>query len=97
MSTASEIDTAGFLIESVVSKTKQLQKETSSSGISSPTYISKSNEDQCQTYRIPSLVTAPDGTLICAVEARWKYKGDYGDGKISLAVKRSQDGGETWA
>lgn len=49
-------------------------------------------------YRIPALVTAPDGTLLAFAEARKNNLGDPG-GKgntIDLVMKRSRDGGRTW-
>ncbi|CAI9429606.1 Sialidase [Candidatus Ornithobacterium hominis] len=48
-------------------------------------------------FRIPSLVTAPDGTLIAVVDERFNQCGDlkYND-DINIVMKRSFDNGKTW-
>lgn len=47
------------------------------------------------TYRIPSLLVTPRGTLLAFCEARRRGSGDSGD--IDLVVRRSEDGGRTWS
>jgi sialidase-1 len=47
------------------------------------------------TYRIPSLILAPDGTLLAFAEGRRGGAGDAGD--IDLVLRRSHDGGRSWA
>lgn len=49
------------------------------------------------TFRIPALVTAPDGTLIAFAEGRKENTGDPGRGDIDLVCKRSTDNGATWS
>src|SRR5690606_14074232 len=46
------------------------------------------------SYRIPSIVRTPDGTLIAFAEGRKDSDGDYGN--INLVYKRSFDNGNTW-
>src|SRR5258708_6529105 len=46
------------------------------------------------TYRIPSLIVSPRGTLLAFCEGRKKSASDAGD--IDLVLKRSPDGGKTW-
>ncbi len=46
------------------------------------------------TYRIPSLLVTPRGTLLAFAEGRRHGAGDAGD--VDLLVKRSADGGRTW-
>ena len=46
-------------------------------------------------YRIPSLISTPKGTLIALVDARKDRKGDIPN-NVDLAIRRSEDGGETW-
>lgn len=48
-------------------------------------------------FRIPSLVTASDGTLIAVVDERFNQCGDlkYND-NINIIMKRSFDNGKTW-
>jgi sialidase-1 len=47
------------------------------------------------TYRIPSVIVTPTGTLLGFAEARRTGAGDAGD--IDLVVKRSRDGGASWS
>jgi hypothetical protein len=46
-------------------------------------------------YRIPSLISTPNGTLIALVDARKDRRGDIPN-NVDLAIRRSVDGGETW-
>ena len=46
------------------------------------------------TYRIPSLIVGPKGTVLAFCEGRKNSRGDTGD--IDLVLKRSRDGGKTW-
>jgi len=57
--------------------------------------VFNSGDDGVNTYRIPSIVTAKDGSLLVFAEARytsWQDK-SYTD----VVVKRSTDGGLTWS
>lgn len=47
------------------------------------------------TYRIPSLAVTAKGTLLAFAELRKNNGGDTGD--IDIVLKRSADGGRTWA
>jgi sialidase-1 len=53
-----------------------------------------SGESGYHTYRIPSAIVAPKGTLLAFAEGRRGGAGDAGD--IDLVLRRSQDGGRTW-
>jgi sialidase-1 len=46
------------------------------------------------TYRIPSAIVTPKGTVLAFAEGRRGGTGDAGD--IDLVLRRSQDGGRTW-
>jgi sialidase-1 len=46
------------------------------------------------TYRIPSVIVSPKGTVLAFCEGRKAGRGDTGD--IDLLLKRSTDGGKTW-
>ncbi len=46
------------------------------------------------TYRIPSLIASPKGTLLAFCEGRKSGRGDAGN--IDLILRRSLDGGRTW-
>ncbi|MFA5688218.1 MAG: sialidase family protein [Kiritimatiellales bacterium] len=54
-----------------------------------------SGNDGYNTYRIPALITAADGTVLAFCEGRRDGKGD--TGKIDLIIKRSMDGGKNWS
>ena len=47
------------------------------------------------TYRIPSVIATPKGTLLAFAEGRRTGAGDAGD--IDLVVRRSGDGGASWS
>ncbi|QJB38038.1 exo-alpha-sialidase [Chitinophaga oryzae] len=47
------------------------------------------------SYRIPVLLTAPDGQLLAFCEGRKASASDAGD--IDILLKRSADGGKTWS
>lgn len=48
-------------------------------------------------YRIPALATAPDGTVIAAIDERVPSCADLGKNKdINIVIRRSEDHGETW-
>lgn len=49
------------------------------------------------TYRIPNIAQAADGTLIAVAEARLTSAADPGGTHIDLVAKRSFDGGRTWS
>ncbi len=49
------------------------------------------------TFRIPTIVTTPDGSLIAFAEGRKENRHDPGGGDIDLVVKRSTDQGATWS
>ena len=48
-----------------------------------------------KTYRIPAIVSSPDGSLLAFCEGRVKGSGDFGD--INIVMKKSIDGGTTWS
>ena len=53
-----------------------------------------SGADGYNTYRIPSLICTPEGTLLAFCEGR-KFRGD-DESPTNLVLKRSRDGGKTW-
>lgn len=58
-----------------------------------PVFVS--GADGHKSYRIPSIITAPNGDLLAIVEGRVSNAGDFGD--INLVMKRSTDRGKTWS
>ena len=59
--------------------------------------VSTTDENGYHTYRIPSVTTAPDGSLIAIVEGRKHSSFDPGRGNIELVYKRSSAGGMSWS
>lgn len=47
------------------------------------------------TFRIPSLLTTPSGTLLATCEGRKNNRRDHGN--LDLVLKRSEDLGQTWS
>ena len=59
------------------------------------TEVYSSGESGYHTFRIPSVIATPRGTLLAFAEARREGAGDAGD--IDLVLKRSEDGGLSWS
>lgn len=47
-------------------------------------------------YRIPAVVTMPDGDLVAVADKRWENNGDL-PGRIDVVCRRSTDNGATWS
>ena len=63
----------------------------------SSTVLFKSGQDNTHTFRIPALITAPNGDLIAACDARRKNAADLiWVRDIDIVLKRSSDNGKTW-
>ncbi|MFO0967000.1 MAG: exo-alpha-sialidase [Gemmataceae bacterium] len=56
--------------------------------------VFESGKEGYHTFRIPSLLVTPKGTLLAFCEGRKNSSSDTGD--IDLVLKRSTDGGKTW-
>ena len=54
-----------------------------------------SGQEGYHTYRIPALAVAPDGAVLAFCEARRHTGRD--DDQIDILLRRSTDGGRTWA
>lgn len=52
------------------------------------------NYENSRAYRIPSLLTTQDGTVIAAIDKRNSGAADQGN--IDTVIRRSMDGGKTW-
>jgi sialidase-1 len=61
------------------------------------TDVFRAGVDGYHSYRIPAIVTAPDGSLVAFAEARKENRSDPGGGDIDLVAKRSVDQGVTWS
>ncbi len=81
--------------------TMHLHEFTATAGSFTPldlpeqTDVYVSGTDGYDTYRIPSIITTPRGSLLAFAEGRKHGRGDSGD--IDMLVKRSDDGGQTWS
>jgi sialidase-1 len=54
-----------------------------------------SGTDGHKSYRIPSIIGLPDGTLLAFAEGRVKGSNDFGD--VNIVLKRSIDNGKAWS
>lgn len=52
-------------------------------------------QDNCDTYRIPGLVTTNNGTLIAVYDNRYNNSKDLQE-NVDIGMSRSTDGGQTW-
>jgi len=52
-------------------------------------------QDNCDTYRIPGIITAKSGTLIAVYDNRYKRSKDLQE-DIDIGMSRSTDGGNSW-
>ncbi|PIF02193.1 MAG: sialidase [Draconibacterium sp.] len=57
--------------------------------------IRQQGQDNCDTYRIPGLVTTSEGSLIAVYDARYNNAKDLQE-DIDIGMSRSTDGGQTW-
>ena len=60
--------------------------------------FNKSMRDSVSCFRIPAIVTAPNGDLIAAIDERIPSCGDLKWSKnINIVIRRSSDNGKTWS
>lgn len=57
--------------------------------------LRSAGQDNCNTYRIPGLVTTNNGSLIAVYDNRYNNSKDLQE-DIDIGMSRSTDGGETW-
>lgn len=57
--------------------------------------LRKSGQDNCDTYRIPGLITTDKGTLIAVYDNRYNRSKDLQE-NIDIGMSRSTDGGHSW-
>ena len=60
-----------------------------------PQDLFKAGESGHKIYRIPSIITTNDGTLLAFAEGRVDGGGDTGD--INMVMRRSEDNGNSWS
>lgn len=61
-----------------------------------PVVLFRRGEGGVHTYRIPALIETRGGTLLAVADARHDGAGDL-PARISLAMRRSDDGGRSWS
>lgn len=60
--------------------------------------FSAKNQNNVACYRIPALITAPNGDLVAAIDERVPSCGDLKHNKdINIVIRRSTDNGATWS
>jgi sialidase-1 len=59
------------------------------------TTVFESGTDGYKSFRIPAIISLPNGNLLAFCEGRVKGAGDFGD--IDIVMKRSTDKGATWS
>jgi sialidase-1 len=57
--------------------------------------VRKKGQDNCDTYRIPGLITTKKGTLIGVYDNRYNNSLDLQE-HVDIGMSRSTDGGESW-
>ena len=57
--------------------------------------VRAAGQDNCDTYRIPGMVTTGEGTLIAVYDNRYNNSKDLQE-DINVGMSRSTDGGQTW-
>jgi sialidase-1 len=57
--------------------------------------VRKKGQDNCDTYRIPGLITTKKGTLIAVYDNRYNNSLDLQE-HVDIGMSRSTDGGESW-
>lgn len=63
-------------------------------GVATPTPLFVNGTHGYACYRIPALVTLPDGTLLAFAEGRHHTCGDFGN--VQIVLRASHDDGKTW-
>lgn len=88
------------LLVSCKGKVDTAQKEKTETAKETPEFVALFNsgmEEGVACYRIPAIVTAPNGDLIAAIDQRVPGCGDLKWSKnINIIIRRSNDNGKTW-
>ena len=87
-------------VHSAESETEGEEKKTTISDLTAPfrpdvEFVINGDTLTSQSYRIPTMVTLDDGTIVAAADIRWNTT--YDGGGLDTLVARSTDGGATWS
>ncbi len=86
-----------FLVSNVV-VSQEKQHQLAKGLIESQVLFSTSMNPAVSCYRIPAIVTAPNGDLIAAIDERVPSCGDLKWSRdINIVIRRSSDNGKTWS
>lgn len=86
-----------FLLVSCATKVQNESNKTSNNQIEFVDLFSTGMDENVSCYRIPAIVTAPNGDVIAAIDERVPNCGDLKWSKdINIIVRRSSDNGKTW-
>lgn len=87
-----------FILLSVVSLTAYPQIKTENETPDLKNLFFTNLEEGVSCYRIPAIVTAPNGDLIAAIDQRVPSCGDLKWSKdINIIIRRSDDNGDSWS
>jgi len=83
---------------SVIGNAQKNKKVALESEIEFLNLFGERNKDGVSCYRIPAIVTAPNGDLIVAIDQRVPSCGDLQWSKdINIVIRRSEDNGDSWS
>ena len=72
--------------------------QTQSSPLEFSNLFDATNKNDIACYRIPAMVTAPNGDLLAAIDERGPSCADLrGNRDINIVLRRSSDNGATWS
>jgi sialidase-1 len=87
-----------LLAGTLISCNPKEKSQTASEKIEFVDLFDTSMNPDVSCYRIPAIVTAPNGDLIAAIDERVPSCGDLKwSGDINIVTRRSSDNGETWS
>lgn len=72
-----------------------INAQQSKSSSSNSVTVFESGTEGYQTFRIPAIIKAPDGSLLAFAEGRVNGGSDFGH--IQIVVRSSKDGGQRWS
>lgn len=86
-------------VHSAENDTEGEEKKTTISDLTAPfrpdvEFVINGETLKSQSYRIPTMVTLDDGTIVAAADIRWNTT--YDGGGLDTLVARSTDGGKSW-
>ena len=86
------------LMISVNASAQRKKNKIAEGVIFSQDIFNKSMRKGVSCFRIPAIVTAPNGDLIAAIDERVPSCGDLKWSKdINIVIRRSRDNGQTWS